>query len=595
MHSSNWYLTRFLLALAILPFMTLSPTFSHALTQNDAFFSDVTEIAGVPGDTDGARGVCWGDYNNDGMTDMYVSSSYGSNILYRNNGDGTFTDATVSAGVEDDGASNGVAWGDYNNDSWLDLYVANMGGNTLFMNNGDGSFTNVSEEAGVSGSQGNEAVTWVDYDNDGHLDIYVVELSGTNVLYRNNGDGTFSDESSEAGVNDAGSGENAAWADYDNDGFQDLYVSNRDRNSLYHNNGNGTFNDVTVEAGVGDWGSGHGIAWGDYDNDGLLDLYLVNRQSANLLYHNNGDGTFTDMAPAAGVDDSTLYTVGTAFLDFDNDGDLDIFNVSGAIDRLFSNDGDGTFSDVTDSAGVGGYGRLGNGMAWGDYNNNGYVDIYVVNWSDGCVLYENNLRGNNWLQVKLAGRTSNSAGIGARVEVHRGDAVYIQEINGGSGFLSQNSMVLQFGLGQAPVIDCVVVHWQSGYMTSLQDVGVNQLLVIEEPLPVEVELIPDGLEYRPGDTVTFLVILSNNTHHCQIFEGWSEVVLPDSSTIAPLHGPYRVRLFPMSTYEFRTGCVIPFCAPEGEYLFRGLIGTYPDEILDEDSFRIIIENPFSGR
>jgi hypothetical protein len=232
-------------------------------------------------------------------------------------------------------------------------------------------------------------------------------------------------------------------------------------------------------------------------------------------------------------------------------------------------------------------------MACGDYNNDGYPDIYVVNWEDGCVLFENNLEGNNWIQFKLIGSSSNRSAIGTRIEVHRGDAVSIQEVNGGSGFLSQNSMIVQFGLGAAPQIDRVDVFWPSGYSTTLHDVQANQLLVIEEPLPVTIDLIPDALEYEPGDTAKFHVILSNNTNHNQVFEGWSEVVLPDSSSIVPLHGPFTVLLFPMSTYEFPGSRIIPFCAPPGEYLFKGSIGTFPDDILDEDSFSVFITGPNS--
>lgn len=561
----------------------------YALDARDTYFTDVTSEAGVPADSYGSRGVCWGDYNNDLLEDFYVSSSYGVNILYKNNGDGTFADVTHAAGVDDPGASNGVAWGDYNNDGCMDLYVSNFGENTLFRNNCDGTFTDFTEEAGVGDYGSGEAVTWADYNNDGYLDIYIVNLGEPNVLYRNNGDETFSDVSSSAGVDDWRLGENAAWADYDNDGFQDVYISNRDRNTLYHNEGDGTFTDVSIEAGVADWGHGHGIAWGDYNKDGLLDLYLVNRQKPNVLYRNNGDGTFTDVAPEAGVDDNELYTVGTQFLDFDNDGDLDIYNTSAATNRLFSNNNDGTFTDVTDLAGVGDYGRLGNGMAWGDYNNDGYPDIYVVNWEDGCALFRNNLHENNWIKLKLTGTESNRSATGTRIEVRVGDDVQVGEVNGGSGFLSQNSMIAHFGLGQVPSVDEITIRWPSGIVTVLEDVAVNQVLEIEEVSSgVTIDLMPGGTMYHPGDIMTFEVVLRNLTEHCQVFDGWSEVALPSGHLVTPFSGPFALFLFPMSSYEFIAHHRIPLDAPLGDYTYTGKIGEYPSEILDEDSFSVTL-------
>ncbi|MFQ6002910.1 MAG: CRTAC1 family protein [Candidatus Zixiibacteriota bacterium] len=596
MNSWNSFLIVTVLSLTLLLSILFYHSTSHAFNPDDTYFSDVTGEAGVPGESYGARGVCWGDYNNDGYVDFYISSSYGDNILYRNNGNGTFTDATYEAGVSCPTASNGVAWGDYDNDGLLDLYVSNYDYNNLFRNNGDGTFTDVTWETGVGDYGPGEAVNWVDYDKDGFLDIYIVNGGAwwySNVLYRNNGDGSFSDVTIYAGVEDYAQGENSAWADYDNDGFQDLYVSNRGRNSLYRNNGDGTFTDVTTYAGVGDYGKGHGISWGDYNNDGLLDLYLVNRQSANLLYRNNGDGTFTNVAAEAGVDDDELYTVGTSFLDFDNDGDLDIYNVSGAVNRLFSNDGDGMFTDVTDSAGVADYGRLGNGMACGDYNNDGFLDIYVVNWEYGCVLFKNNLSQNNWIQLKLIGTTSNSMAVGTRVDLHIEDNVQIREVDGGSGFLSQNSSIVQFGLGGASFVDQIVITWPSGIVTTLEDVEANQLIVVEESgeiPPLTVELIPEETEYSPGDTVQFTVILANNTNRCLVFDGWLEAILPDGTPIIPLRGPYEIRLFPMSTYDFLAYQIIPLFAPEGEYVCIGKVGDFPEVVVDEDSFVISVTN-----
>ncbi len=565
----------------------------HSSNAQDTYFTDVTDQAGVYGDFEGARGVCWGDYNNDELLDVYVSSSYGENILYHNNGDGTFSDVTSEAGVVDSSASNGVAWGDYNNDSWLDLYVANFGINTLFRNNCDGTFTDVTFEAGVADSGGGEAVTWVDYDNDGQLDIYVVNLGGPNVLYRNLGDGIFGDASETSGLADYGTGENAAWADYDNDGLQDVYISNRYTNALYHNNGDGTFTDVRFEAAVADTGRGHGICWGDYNKDGWLDLYLVNRNTTNILYHNNGDGTFSDVTSEAGVGDEALYTVGTSFFDFDNDGDLDIYNTSGSINTMFSNNGDGSFTDVTSEAGVGDYGRLGNGMACGDYNSDGSVDIYVVNWTGGCALYRNNLAENNWIQLKLIGVESNRSAIGARIEVRTGEDTQILEINGGSGFCSQGSMISQFGLGENTMVDEILIKWPSGEMTVLEEIEANQLILVEEtltpPLPLEISVEPDTTYFQRGELMGFTVTVTNTTDSLIFFQGWTEGETPWGTVYSPLLGPLNAVLGTHQTVSSHLNQMIPNNAVfGGPYVYTVKVGQYPEEFLAQDSFEFFI-------
>jgi len=374
-------------------------------------FSDVTDIAGV-GCTGSSRGVAWGDYDNDGDLDLYVANYNEANVLYRNNGDGTFTDVTSEAGVGCISHSYGVAWGDYDNDGDLDLYVANYGANVLYRNNGDGTFTDVTSEAGVSCTGSSLGVAWGDYDNDGDLDLYVANHYEANVLYKNNGDGTFTDVTGAAGVGCTGSSYGVAWGDYDNDGDLDLYVTNYEANVLYRNNGDGTFTDVTSEAGVSCTGSSRGVAWGDYDNDGDLDLYVANYNEANVLYRNNGDGTFTDVTSEAGVG-CTGHSLGVAWGDYDNDGDLDLYVTNDGANVLYRNNGDGTFTMV--GAGVGCTGSS-YGVAWGDYDNDGHLDLYVAN-SGANVLYRNNGNLNHWLQIRLHGTISNRSAIGTKVKV----------------------------------------------------------------------------------------------------------------------------------------------------------------------------------
>ena len=252
-------------------------------------FTDVTSAAGV-GDAGNSHGTAWADYDGDGDLDLYVNDFNGANVLYQNDGDGTFTDVTSTAGVGDTGEGYSTAWADYDGDGDLDLYVANNGGaNTLYQNDGDGTFTDVTSVAGVGDTGEGQGTAWADYDGDGDLDLYVANTSGgANVLYRNNGDSTFTDMSNAAGVGDTGNGRNTAWADYDGDGDLDLYVTNyNSANALYQNDGNGTFTDVASTAGVANTGSDQGTAWVDYDGDGDLDLYVVEYHDANVLYRND--------------------------------------------------------------------------------------------------------------------------------------------------------------------------------------------------------------------------------------------------------------------------------------------------------------------
>ena len=304
----------------------------------DPLFLEVGASAGVD-DAGTGEGAAWGDYDGDGDQDLYVVNYGSANKLYRNNGNGTFTEVGVSAGVADTGNGNGAAWGDYDNDGDLDLYLTNNGTNRLYRNNGNGTFTEVGAAAGVANVGYGIGTAWGDYDNDGDLDLYVVNYGSANLLYRNNGNGTFTEVGVAASVNNAGTGYAAAWGDYDNDGDLDLYLANNGTaNRLYRNNGNGTFTEVGAAAGVADAGSGFGVAWGDYDNDGRLDLYLTNFGQPNRLYRNNGNGTFTEVGAAAGVDDGGN-GVGTAWGDYDGDGDLDLYMVNQGTNRLYRNNG----------------------------------------------------------------------------------------------------------------------------------------------------------------------------------------------------------------------------------------------------------------
>ncbi len=442
-------------------------------------FTDVGASAGV--NNLGGLGVSWGDYDNDG--DIDLSTIAGSTLfLYRNNGGGTFTEVGASAGINNIGGGEGSVWGDYDNDGDIDLYIVNAAGsNWLYRNNGDGTFTEVGASAGVRGIAEGRSAAWGDYDNDGNLDLYVTINGSPNLLYRNNGDGTFTEVGASAGVNDSGGGASAAWGDYDNDGDVDLYVGNFSGvGLLYRNNGDGTFTEVGASAGAAS--AGRSVAWGDYDNDGDLDIITDN------LLRNNGDGTFTTGEAYGGNN--------VAWGDYDNDGDLDLYTVriSGS-NWLYQNNGNGTFTEVGASAGVADTGTQ-YGVSWGDYDNDGDLDLYLVNWSNPNLLYRNNGNSNRWLQVKLIGTASNKNGIGAQVTAVTGATHQRRDVDGGSGYLSQPSLPVEFGFGSTTTVDSLIVRWPNGTVQTLTNVATNQILTVTEPLPSAPEIsVPASLSF----------------------------------------------------------------------------------------------------
>ena len=370
-----------------------------------ARFEDVTKAAGV-GNMLYGTGLAWGDYDEDGDLDLYVCNWGGggaNNALYRNNGDGTFTDVASEAGVlrSVTNQTTGAAWGDYDGDGHLDLYVTDWAGQDwLYRNNGSDdqenwTFSNVTAEAAVNmHSQGNEmAAVWGDYDGDADLDLYLCKFYFANALYRNNGDGTFTDVAPAAGVADKRDSEDATWVDTDGDGDLDLYVVNREQeNTLYRNKGDGTFEEVSCQVGVRNREIGKACCWSDYDGDGDLDLFLANI-GANTLYKNES-GTFTDVASQAGVRDTKPGWVSydAAWGDYDGDGDPDLYVASGAdskggeINFLYSNNGDGTFSVA--SGQMPAVPDFSTACAWADYDGDGDLDLYVVNYGRNA-LYRN--------------------------------------------------------------------------------------------------------------------------------------------------------------------------------------------------------------
>jgi hypothetical protein len=498
----------------------------------------------------GGGGIAWVDYNNDGYPDLFLVN--GSTLedwrrgssprspLYRNNGDGTFTDVSAGSGLDHTGWGMGACVGDYNNDGRDDLYVTYYGGNVLYRNNGDGTFTDVTEKAGVRGHGWGMGCAFGDLDNDGKLDLYVVNYvdvdinhlgqpgsapnctyrgfatfcgprglpGGRDILFHNNGDGTFSDVTEKAGI-DPGrySGLGVVMGDFDRDGKLDIYVANDSTpSSLYHNNGDGTFTDIAPQAGVaysaeGQEQAGMGTDVGDYDNDGWPDLIKGNfSDDYNNLYHNNHDGTFTDVAyPAGFASTSWLFTTfGAKFLDYDNDGWKDVFAVTGMvfpqIDRyrtgiayaernlLFHNLHNGKFEEVGLRSGPAlAIRKVSRGLATADYDNDGDLEMMVSNMNDFPDLIRHTRKNSNHsILVKTIGVESNRDGIGAEVKVVADGTTQWDEVRSGGSYLSSSDLRLHFGLGQATRIERMEIHWPSGKTDVISDPPVDHILTVKE-------------------------------------------------------------------------------------------------------------------
>ena len=530
-----------------------------------------TEVGLYPEDI--GSGAAFADYDNDGDLDLYIVNNPGplymaitesspGNVLYRNNGEGTFTDVTASAGIGDKGFGMGCVFGDYDNDGDLDLYVTNYGPNVMYRNNGDGIFTDVTTDAGVGDARWSTGAAFADYDNDGDLDLYVpnyieydlsklaavqekskqygqyvpsalnpvVFAPQDNVLYRNNGNGTFTDVSADLRVkSEGGRSFQAIFTDFDLDGDLDLYIANDlSPNTLYRNTGNGTFTNVSDDSWAADVRGSMGLGVGDYDRDGDVDFFISHwMDQENALYSNlwqeesaidnptpkrrkeslspvlvgpNGVRPIrlVDESYTAFLGEESIHYVGwgTDFFDYDNDGHLDIFVANGHTypylnqreklvaqkDQLFRNNGDGVFTDTTEIAGIASLlPRVGRGVAFGDYDNDGDVDIVIINNHDRAVLLRNDGGNrNNWLHVKLTGTKRNRDAVGAKIRLKAGDLIQLREINAGISYLSFNSLIAEFGLGQHEIVDWLEVVWLSGNAERFTNIQANQRVVIIE-------------------------------------------------------------------------------------------------------------------
>ncbi len=489
-------------------------------------------------------GVALLDYNNDGLLDIFLvnaghvadplrspanfdrhHSSYW-NRLYRQNKDGTFTDVTVRAGLQNAGDTNygmGVAVGDYDNDGFPDIYVTNFGRNILYHNNGNGTFTDVTTKAGVGTVGWSTSAGFLDYDNDGHLDLFVTRYldwtpeksktcgriaepmycppdefgSTTSILYHNRGDGTFEDVSASSGISaKPGHGLGVAFADYDGDGFTDIFVANDAiEQFLWHNNGNGTFTEVALNSGAalsstGKKLSGMGVVFQDYDNDGLPDLIVTQLpHEPYVVFHNDGKGSFSaqELETGFGALSGNVSGWGLGLEDFDNDGWKDVFIVQGHVfdnvrsydsslsyrePPLFALNRKGHFEKGDPGSDLPVAGR---GAAFGDLNNDGWVDAVTTSLGERPQFFSNRGGKSHWLTITLRGRRSNRDGYGARVQVNG----QVRFATASGSYLSSNDKRLHFGLGIADNCD-VEIRWPSGIHQKLHGIKADQFMTIEE-------------------------------------------------------------------------------------------------------------------
>ncbi|MBV9158297.1 MAG: CRTAC1 family protein [Acidobacteriaceae bacterium] len=494
-------------------------------------------------------GCAFFDYDNDGWLDILLlcGTRFGqtpegaTNRLYKNNRDGTFSDLTAKAGLLRTGWACGVCIGDYDNDGFEDLFITYWGENVLYHNNGNGTFTDVTQKAGVAHNRTSwgAGCTWIDYDRNGFLDLFVSNYldfglpgdrkaregenctfknvhvncgprglpTGLHSLYRNNGNGTFTDVTDASGIGHAKQryGLTAVAADFDEDGWPDIFVAcDSSPSLLFMNNHDGTFREEGVDRGAalsddGNEQAGMGVGIGDYNLDGHLDLFKGHfTDDTNTLYRNDGKGNFDDVTLAAGLGVETRYTGwGDGIVDLDNDGYPDLFLVTGNVypeldgkvagypyktPRLvFRNLGNGRFEEIMEGAGPGiEAAHSSRGCAFGDFDNDGDLDILVINLNEPPSLLRNDLRGeNHWLKLKLIGTESNRSAIGARVLVQYGGKQQVQEVISQSSFCSCNDRRLHFGLGNTTAAD-VEIRWPKGTIQNFAKVAANQLVIVRE-------------------------------------------------------------------------------------------------------------------
>ena len=505
-------------------------TFKHTMGASE--LTSLVESTGV--------GCAFLDYDNDGWMDIYlvnggVLSGLGetgtnnataptrcSDRLYHNRGDGTFEDVTEKAGILPGGYGIGVVVGDYDNDGYPDIYETEYGTNRLYHNNGNGTFTECAKEAGVAETGFSVGAVFLDYDNDGKLDLFVGKYvqyddeynrkhgkandfpgplaypATVSQLYRNLGNGKFTNVTTAAGIKIPGRAMGVGSFDYDDDGWPDIFVSNDAmENHLWHNRGDGTFKEEALMAGValgamGEVTGAMAVETGDVNGDGRIDLYVPDFQQS-CLYINMGKGFFDNQTMISGITKVVGNHIqwGAVLADFDNDGALDLYvsrgdanSLTGYPDKLLLNDGKARFTEVSGSAGPWfQQARMGRGVARGDFDNDGKMDLLVANLNDSPVLLRNtsSLPGHHWLMLKLVGHTSNRDGIGARVRCILGDKILVRERVSAGSYCCSHDPRIHFGLGEVTVVPEIEIRWPSRKVQKLTNVKADQILTVDEP------------------------------------------------------------------------------------------------------------------
>jgi len=494
------------------------------------------------------NGAAFFDYNRDGNLDVlivngstldrYKAGGDSLVVLYRNDGN-RFTDVTANAGLKTTGWGMGVCVADYDNDGNSDFYITAYGADALFHNNGNGTFSDVTAVARLSDSRWSTGCAFGDYDRDGDVDLYVanyvafsektiaargknnlcrylgidvfcgpIGLSGeADILYRNNGDGTFTDVTIAAGIKDPNYyGFGVVFNDFDNDGWPDIYVANDSNpNLLFRNKRNGTFEEIGLVSGTalsesGRAQSGMGLTTGDYDGNGYLDMFVTNfAGDTNTLYRNLGNMLFVDSTVAAGLGETALPYLGwgTSLADLNNDGLLDIFVANGHVypqvdglkvgqqylqrKELYRNLGNGTFQEIASNVSADFLiGKSARGSAVGDFDNDGDLDILVVNLNDRPSLYKNDGNSNHWIGFRLEGTRSNRNAIGARVEIEADGRKQISEVRSGGNYISHDDMRIHFGLGEAQRVDRVRIRWPNGNTEELGGFEADRYVTVRE-------------------------------------------------------------------------------------------------------------------
>jgi len=565
-------------------------------------FTKITE-GYIVNDDRYSEGSSWGDINNDYYQDLFVPDAYSdkTNLLFINNGDGSFSTVTSGSVVTDISTSSGGCFGDFNNDGHLDLFVQNYFGNNnhFYLNEGNGVFSKVTSGVIVSdgGYSFNSSV--VDFDNDGNLDIFVDNgaFTGTgenNFLYQGNGDATFNRIVTGDIVNDGEQSLSSGWCDYDKDGDMDLFVANGGtfnytgiNNFLYQNNNDSTFTLITEGIVVNDLGNSTGVSWGDYDNDGDFDLFVANWGGENnFLYENNDNGNFSKITSGIVVNDGG-HSVAGAWGDADNDGDLDLFvtNDYNENNCFYENNGDGSFTKIVDGSFVNDGGRS-NGATWSDYNNDGFLDLFVPNGqqpSQSNFLYRNNgISEYNWINIICVGVTSNISAIGTKIRARAlidGQPVWqLRQVSGQTGFNAQNSFNVEFGFADAAVVDSIVIFWPSGTLDVYSDVQINKFYkategqgleeIILTPIENEIEVLSEYIlfnnypnPFNPSTKISWLSPVGS----------WQTLKVYDilGKVIATLLDEYK----PAGSYEVEFDASL---LPSGVYFYQLRTGDFID-------------------